>query len=502
MKKTRFAAALAAVTAVTAAVTGGAAAPMATAGARSTLTASAETVRALADCPGLAGLPTARCGQITVPRDRTRPGKGTIDIGFALVPHTDTSQPGLGTIVPNPGGPGASTIDLGGDSFAEALEPLLDRRDLLLIDTRGVGRSTPLSCAALDGPTRVFVSLPKQRQMIGKCGEQLGDTLSAYSSIAVADDVDAVRATLGLSRLDLLGVSYGTYLMATYAQRHPRHVRTVSLAGAYAINVDSTGEVDAVAFRRAVRLVCERTGECDGGRVISDLAALMKRLRKHPEKLDITFAGVKHRVTLDEWQMTSVAGRVYANKPDTQAELALANAAAAARRGDLTPVRALVSASLLASAENYSYGPALLSDAQSWAVTCHDYLRDFDYADPVAKRTRQYDAAQAKLDDADFRPFSAEVWVSRADYDTGACLRWPADATARPPFAPGAPMPAVPVLVLSGDLDANTPIESGDAAAAQFPHATHKVIKGAGHTPASTPEGVDEIIKFIRDAKV
>jgi pimeloyl-ACP methyl ester carboxylesterase len=63
-------------------------------------------------------------------------------------------------------------------------------------------------------------------------------------------------------------------------------------------------------------------------------------------------------------------------------------------------------------------------------------------------------------------------------------------------------MPDVPVLVLSGDLDANTPIESGDAAAAQFPHATHKVIEGAGHTPASTPEGVDEIITFIRDAKV
>ncbi len=94
------------------------------------------------------------------------------------------------------------------------------------------------------------------------------------------------------------------------------------------------------------------------------------------------------------------------------------------------------------------------------------------------------------------------AWVTRADYDTGACLRWPNDATARTPFKPGATMPDVPVLVLSGDLDANTPIESGDAAAAQFPHATDKVIVGAGHTPASTPEGASEIITFIRDAKV
>jgi pimeloyl-ACP methyl ester carboxylesterase len=497
MKKTRFAVALLAVTAV---ATGCAAAPTTALGSQSTLTASTETVQALAECPELPSLPTARCGQITVPRDRTNPGKGTIDIGFALVPHTDTSRPGLGTIVPNPGGPGSSTIDLAGGSFAEAVEPLLDRRDLLLIDTRGVGRSTPVSCAALEGPTRVLASLPQQRRMIGECGDQLGDKASDYTTNAVADDIDSVRATLGLSRLDLLGISYGTYLMAVYAHRYPQHVRTISLAGAYAINVDSTGKVNAAAFRRAVRLVCERTGECHGDRVLSDLAALMKRLRKNPEKLTVVYEGVKHRITLDEWQMTSVAGRVYANRPDTETELALAGAATAARRGDLRPARALVRESLLKSAEDASYG-ALANDTQSWAVTCHDYLRDFDYTDPIAKRTRQYNATVAKLKNSDFAPFSPEAWVTRSDYDTGACLRWPDDATAQPPFEPGAAMPEVPVLVLSGDLDANTPIESGDAAAAQFPHATHKVIKGAGHTPGATPEGVNEIIEFIRDAR-
>ncbi len=99
MTKTRFATALLAVTAV---FTAGAAVPMASAGVQSRLTASTGTVRALAECPESPNLPTARCGQITVPRDRAKPGKGTIDIGFALVPHTDTSQPGLGTIVPNP----------------------------------------------------------------------------------------------------------------------------------------------------------------------------------------------------------------------------------------------------------------------------------------------------------------------------------------------------------------------------------------------------------------
>ncbi|GIE76295.1 esterase [Actinoplanes philippinensis] len=458
------------------------------------LTASAETVDALVDCPELPGLPTARCGSIAVPRDRDAPANGTIDVGFALVPHTDTTRPGLGTIVPNPGGPGGSTIDLAGTLFTEALAPLLDRYDVLLIDTRGVGRSSALQCPALDGPARVFASRQRQRELIGRCGEQLGDKIGDYSTNAVADDIDTVRATLGLSRLDLLGVSYGTYLMAAYAQRHPEHVRSISLAGAYAVNVDTTGEVGAAAFRRAMRLVCDRTGECDGDRVLTDLAALLKRLRAHPEKLTVD----GHRVDLDEWQMTTVAGRIFASRPDSGAALALARAAASARHGDLGPARALVRTSLHASAQIYSYGPLALSDAQAWAVTCHDYPRDFDYADPVGTRVREYDTAQAHLDDADFAPFSAAAWVSRADYDTGACLNWPGDATMTSPFPAGSALPDVPVLVLSGDLDANTPIESGDAAAAQFPHATTRVIEGAGHTPASTPEGAAAIVEFIR----
>ena len=127
--------------------------------------------------------------------------------------------------------------------------------------------------------------------------------------------------------------------------------------------------------------------------------------------------------------------RVYGQPADTRTELALAGAAAA-RRGDLAPARALVRKSLLKSAEDSSYG-ALANDTQSWAVTCHDYLRDFDYADPIAKRTRQIQRHSGGADGLDFAPFPPRAWVTRADYDTGACLRWPGDATAQPPFEPG-----------------------------------------------------------------
>ena len=54
------------------------------------------------------GVPGARCGTVSVPLDRAHPAAGTIPIYFEFYPHSDSSQPSLGTIVPLLGGPGIS----------------------------------------------------------------------------------------------------------------------------------------------------------------------------------------------------------------------------------------------------------------------------------------------------------------------------------------------------------------------------------------------------------
>ncbi|WBQ04389.1 alpha/beta hydrolase [Kribbella sp. CA-293567] len=499
MKTTIFATALVTLTSVASLgiVATGAGAAGSAASTRPVMSASATTIATLAPCKDLPALPTARCGVLKLPLDRSRPEKGSTAVAFALVPRTDLSKPGLGTIVPNPGGPGASVIDLSGELFGQAFAALGDRRDLLLIDPRGVGRSGPITCPALATADRLFSGLQRQRQLIGECGRQLGKRVGDYGTAAFADDIDAVRARLGVDQLDLVGVSYSTYLMPVYAHRHPKHVRTVTLAGAYAVNIDAVGKNDVAAFRRAVKLVCERTQKCSGDKVLADLGVLAARLRKHPDRVDVTYEGVTHRVVLDEWRMTSTAASVYQSQPDTETQLALASAAAAGRHGNLEPFRALVREGLTATAGNLSLGSALYSDTLAWAATCHDYPRAFDYDDRQRTRLRDYERAQSHWKTADFFPFNPKAWVTRADYDTGACLAWPNDPTATSPLPKGARLPDVPVLVLSGDLDANTSSASGRQAAAQFPHATFKEIKNAGHTPASTPEGVGEILAFI-----
>ena len=466
------------------------------------LAAQPATVAALAPCEDLPALPTARCGSVVVPLDRSDPESPLTEVAFALVPHTDTSRPGLGTVVPNPGGPGTSTIDATGELFTQALAPLADRRDVLLVDPRGVGRSDALSCPALDGPDQAFADLARQRAAIGACGEELGELAGAYGTAAVADDVDAVREALGVDRLDLLGVSYGTFLMPVYAERHPEHVRTVTMAGAYPVDDDPMTSRGPEAFRRAVQLTCESTGACSSEQVLSDLAALGERLRAEPDAVDVTFDGTEHHVVLDEWQLASAAGRVFSKEPDPEGLLALAGAAAAARDDDLAPLRELVAASLTAVAEDATSGA--VSVAQSWATTCHDYVRPFDATADPAQRAAQLEASVdelAGLGAAAFAPFSARAWTTRADYDAGACVEWPADAGAEAPFAPGADLPDVPVLVLNGDLDANTTTAAGREAAAQFPDATFVEVTGAGHTPATTAEGLGAILAFISEGK-
>src|SRR4051812_39346563 len=90
---------------------------------------------------------TARCGSVTVPLDRAKPGGKKLRIEYERYARRDRSQPSLGTMVAVEGGPGYSTTD-SRSYYVELLRPLMARRDLLLVDQRGTGLSGALDCPA------------------------------------------------------------------------------------------------------------------------------------------------------------------------------------------------------------------------------------------------------------------------------------------------------------------------------------------------------------------
>ncbi|MEV4257743.1 alpha/beta fold hydrolase, partial [Spirillospora sp. NPDC049652] len=246
-------------------------------------------------------VPVARavCGTVRVPLVRARPGLGDTTVAYALLKHSDTSRPAQGTVTINPGGPGDSAI-ASAATYARMFGGLLKDHDLLLVDPRGVNRSGPLSCGTLG-------SLPATRdafvRAVGACGERLGARARGYTSAEIADDIDAVRARLRIGRLDLLGESYGTYLMTVYAQRHPDRVRSVVLSSAYPLDLDMWGRPNARAARRTLRLLCERgSGACDGDQVLRDVARLAQRLRTRP--IPYTLDGQQRR--LDDTALAAI----------------------------------------------------------------------------------------------------------------------------------------------------------------------------------------------------
>ena len=89
--------------------------------------------------------PGALCGSLLVPLDRADPAQGTVRVGFEVHRRRDRSRPRLGSVLSIEGGPGYS-VTSGRALRLSNHWPLLARRDLVLVDVRGTGRSSPRSC--------------------------------------------------------------------------------------------------------------------------------------------------------------------------------------------------------------------------------------------------------------------------------------------------------------------------------------------------------------------
>ena len=442
----------------------------------------------IAQAPGCVPVPGAVCGSVRVPLFRSRPKGPKIDIAYALIRHRD---PALltprGTVVLNVGDSNAPIID-SAPMWAEVFGDLLSDHDVLLIDSRGGGRSHPIRCGitALPATRKGFV------RAIEGCGKRLGRQARAYTNAATADDMEAVRKHLGIPKLDLYGVSTGTYLMTVFAQRHPRSVRSIVLSSAFPLRFDMWGRANARALRVAIRRVCARstTGKCSGERTLRQLGRLARRLQAHP--IPYPLNGQRRR--LDETTLAGIAYQAGANGVIGQIPAVVR----AALGGDNRPL--ISAAQMLAPLFSGSgVGDAAPDRALAASLMCNDYPTLWNRHAPIGVRQRQFAARRARLSRAAFRPFSVRAWTSAIIDRGNGCIRWP-DRNGPRQRTTG-PFPDVPVLVISGDLDTNVPTAEGRQAARQFPHAHVVDVPNAWHGPEREPTGCALSIttNFIRN---
>src|SRR3954452_5626333 len=159
--------------------------------------------------------PAARCGTMVVPLDRSHAVRGRIGIKFAVLGKLRGKAP----ILALSGGPGQAGVILL-DDFADSLQPALHGgRAVVVLDQRGTGYSGTLRCKPLEKS-----DLLKAGREAGICAKRLGAKRDYYFSEDSVADMDALRATLGIKKWSLYGVSYGTHVATLYAQRHPDRV--------------------------------------------------------------------------------------------------------------------------------------------------------------------------------------------------------------------------------------------------------------------------------------
>ncbi len=393
-----------------------------------------------------------QCATYDVPLDYAHPARGTVHL--AMVRQRATGPDRLGSLFLNPGGPGGSAAGfVAGRAGTPELAALSRRYDLVGVDPRGVGASTPasrcedpaLTAARMDAaPANAIdpaAGLADGKAYAASCQRISGNLLPYMASGYAARDLDRVRAALGDQKFHYLGFSYGTYLGAVYADIFPSRVGTMVLDGAvdpFTYGDDSPGlwSLNFRASNASVEAFLDWCGShataCGfgGGSARAALNALSSRLQAHPLVSDDR--GV-HRVTngytvRDLLYLQTSAGK--AAFPQTGQILgALARGQQAVANSDFASV----------------------FNASNIAIECTDAAGGIDPATFTAFAQRARDLAPT------FGPALVSGPPSYDGANLGTCANWPLTSAVSDWQGDFKAQGSAPILVVGSVGDPSTP---------------------------------------------
>jgi pimeloyl-ACP methyl ester carboxylesterase len=415
----------------------------------------------------------ALCGKLARPLDPARPDGPTIDIHYAVLPALARNKK------PDPvfffaGGPGQSAIDLAGP-MSRLFARLSNRRDIVLIDQRGTGRSAPLACAKVDParPLRESADPGAMQARLLRCVQDLqqlphGDLRQYTTTIAMAD-ADAVRRALGAARVNVIGGSYGTRAVLEYMRQFPGSVRRAVIDGVAPPDMvlPATFSPDGQAAFDALLDSCEQDATCRTR--FPDLRTTWRTLvAQLPREVRLLHpvTGEPEALTVTR-EMASSLLRAPLYMPALASALPLAISEAAAGRFE-----ALFG---LAGAMAGRRGGFDMAEGMHFSVVCAEDL--------------------PRLDGAADRP-GPDLGDGYVRLYREVCAAWPRGAVPAA-FYTMPPAPA-PTLVLSGGIDPVTPPRHGERAAkALGANARHVLVPNAGHGVMALGCMRDVLFRFI-----
>lgn len=380
------------------------------------------------------------------------------------------------------GGPGQAASGM--VEFANIAFSIVRRdRDLVFLDVRGTGKSAPLNCRLYRSPTDYFGDFYPAASL-RLCRESLGAIadLRQYTTPIIADDVDDVRAALGYDRINIYGTSYGSRLAFVYLRQHPERVRAIVMKAVVPTDMHAPMSYarDAEAALRLLARDCAADSDCSTRYpdFEKEFRAVVERAKRGALRAawpaDAVRAGVTHgdSVTIPGDVLTTT---VVGFMQSASSRALLPRAVHRAFLGD---------ASLLAQAiilYRTQLDGGQISMGMHLSVMCSEDTRWLNPREAAA------DNAATFLGDARVRAQIAACreWLRG---DPGAGYDRPVRGT-------------VPVLLISGELDPNTPARWGERAARTLPNARHVILPLVAHNFSSVERcGAQWVADFLNRA--
>ena len=447
--------------------------------------------------------PLTYCAGMEVPLDYSSKASPSIHIGFEWLPATRVGRGkhAKGTLLAVEGGPGFSSIGSEG-GYAAMLGSLRHTRNLLLIDLRGTGASTPLSCVGLENFSQVQHQFGAAfDRLVANCGSKLNQTWryrtgkrrfvhasDLFNSAYSARDVSRVLTALRIGRVDLYGDSYGSWFAQVFASRYPARLRSLTLDSTYQVlGLDPWYTTTVITARQAFDHACAESAACRSAAVAGSAWARIGQLAKRLTRSPVTGETVSPEGTLTKLTVTVETLVNLVNNAGFD-PLIYRDLDAAARalltRDDQAPLLRLASLSL--GFDNSNFPLPEFSGGLYFAVACTDYVQLFSRTASPAVRARQFASALRREPAGTFAPFTVTQWTELDQYTEAysACLNWPTPSRLIPPITRRPPLvPArVHVLILSGTLDSLTPWLAGASLVGSQMGRTARVVRIANLT--------------------
>lgn len=414
-----------------------------------------------------------RCGYLAVPEDRSNPASHTIHLAVAIF-KTPSSSPAPDPVIFLQGGPGGRIIQdlaqtiVGGQLD---LQTQFGNHDLILVDQRGTGYSTPsLQCPEvvnLQYMTDVNITpqqaADEQNSALAACHARLlskGINLGAYTTASDAADIHDLIDALGYAQVDLYGVSYGTRLALEVMRSFPQHVRSVILDSTVPPQHHLLTAVPGATARVFNTLFtgCAADPTCNATYPNLDTVfySLVTQLNANPVTFQTTDANTGNRYTV-LFHGDDLVNVAFSAFYVTQAIGVIPQMIYQVRDGNYQRASQL-------------YGLLIFDDSVSWGM----YF-SVECAEDVDTLTASQVAAAAQAYPPTLRPDQ----LIGLEGELPGCQGWgvpPVPASEANPVTS-----TIPTLVMESEYDPITPPANGDLVAQTLPDSYKFLFPGVGH---------------------